>query len=164
MVAVRPLDFEVLSAHKRYQRILVPIDGSGWSQRAVPHAADIARANHAELILLHVFTPPTSEYADQLLLAGQEGLVQELRDQNQKYLTGLRNELRSEGLDVRTHFIEGLGVASLICDFIENEGVDLVVMSTHGRTGISRFLFGSVAGKVVECVNVPVLLIHPERD
>lgn len=148
----------------RYQKILVPVDGSGWSQRAVPHAADIARANHAELILLHVFRPPTSEYTDQLSLAGQDSQIQHLREQMKQYLIGLRSELRGEQLSVRTHMIEGASVAHLVCDYVQSEGVDLVVMSTHGRSGLARFLFGSVANEIMQCLKVPVLLIHPERE
>lgn len=148
----------------RYQKILVPLDGSGWAQRAVPHALDIARNNpDAEVILLHVFTPPVREYTDQLALAGQDDLVQQAREQMKQYLVGLRTELRSENVQVRTHLIEGAGVAHLICDYIHSEGIDLVVMSTRGRTGLARFLFGSVARDVMECIDVPVLLIQPDK-
>jgi nucleotide-binding universal stress UspA family protein len=148
----------------RYKKILVPVDGSGWSRRAVPHAVDIARANGSELILLHVFRPPTSDYTDQIALAGQDGQVQQLRETVKQMLIGVRSELRNEDITVRTHVIEGMAVAGAICDYVRDEGVDLVVMSTHGRTGIARFLFGSVASKVMEGVTVPVLLIHPDRE
>jgi nucleotide-binding universal stress UspA family protein len=148
----------------RYKQILVPLDGSGWSQRAVPHAVDIARANNSEIILLHVFRPPTAEYADQLALAGQEGQVEQLRAAMQQYLDGVQSELRNESVNVRTQLLEGSRVASLICDFVAQEGIDLVVMSSHGRTGMARFLFGSIASKVMEGVKVPVLLIRPDKE
>ena len=148
----------------RYKKIAVPLDGSGWSQRAVPHAMDIARANHSELILLHIFRPPAAEYTDQLALAGQEGQVQQMREAMKQYLIGVRSELRAEDITVRTQLIEGYAVPSIICDYINDEGIDLVVMSSHGRSGIARFLFGSVASKVMECAKVPVLLIHPDKD
>lgn len=153
-----------MSRQPRYHKILVPLDGSGWSQRAVPHARDIARANDAELILLHVFKPPASEYTDQISLAGQDAQIQQMREQMKQYLIGLRSELRGEQLQVRTHMIEGTSPAHLICDYVSSEGIDLVVMSTHGRSGLTRFLFGSVANQVMQCVNVPVLLIHPDRE
>jgi nucleotide-binding universal stress UspA family protein len=148
----------------RYQKIIVPLDGSGWSQRAVPHAVDIARANDAEIILLHVFRPPAAEYTDKIALAGQEGQIQQLREDMKQYLIGVRTQLRNENVKARTHLIEGMSVSSLICDYINEEGADLVVMSTHGRGGIARFLFGSVARKVMEGVKVPVLLVHPDRE
>lgn len=148
----------------RYKKIVVPLDGSGWSQRAIPHAIDIARANNAELILLHVFRPPGAEYTDQLALAGQEGQIQQLRESMKHYLIGVRTELRDESITVRTQMIEGFNVAALICDYINEEGVDLVVMSTHGRNGLARFLFGSVTRAVMEGVTVPVLLIRPDKE
>lgn len=149
---------------KRYQKIVVPLDGSGWSQRAVPHAVDIARHNGSEIILLHVFRPPASEYTDQIALAGQEGQIQQLREVMKRYLIGVRTQLRGENLKVRTQMLEGVSVASIICDYVRDEGADLVIMSTHGRGGIARFLFGSVASKIMEGVKVPVLLIHPDRE
>ncbi|MBZ0278760.1 MAG: universal stress protein [Anaerolineae bacterium] len=152
-----------MSAQGRYKKIVVPLDGSGWSERAIPHAVDIARNNNAELILLHVFRPPAHEFTDQIALAGQEGQIQQLREQIKQYLIGLRTQLRNENIEVRTQFIEGMGVASLICDYVNDEGADLVVMSTHGRTGLGRFLFGSITNKVMECVQVPVLLVRPDK-
>ena len=153
-----------MSTQGRYKKIVVPLDGSGWSQRAVPHAVDIARANSSELILLHVFVPPASDYTDQLALAGQDGQIQQMREAMKQYLIGVRSELRSEDITVRTQVIEGMGVANIICDYINDEGIDLVVMSSHGRTGIKRFIFGSVAHNIMECAKVPVLLIHPDKD
>jgi len=154
-----------MSSQGRYKKILVPLDGSGWAQRAVPHAVDIARNNEdAEVILLTVFVAPARQYMDQIALAGQESQIQQAREQMKQYLIGLRTELRDEDVRVRTQFIEGIGVAQLICGFVADEGIDLVVMSTHGRTGIARMLFGSVARDVMECINVPVLLIQPDKE
>lgn len=152
------------SSHGRYRKIVVPIDGSGWSERAIPHAVDIARNNKAEIILLHVFRPPASEYADQLALAGQDVQIARIRDEVKNYLMGLRGQLRNQHVDCRVQFIEGVGAAALICDYVNEEGVDLVVMTSHGRTGLSRFIFGSIAEKVLQGVNVPVLIIRPGKD
>jgi nucleotide-binding universal stress UspA family protein len=153
-----------MAVQPSYKKIIVPLDGSGWSQRAIPHAAEIARHHGAELILLHVFKPPASEYADQLALAGQEDQIQHMREQIKQQLISLRNQLRGEKIDVTVQVIEGAGVAHLICDYINTSDADLVVMSTHGRTGMARFLFGSIANKVVQDVQVPVMLIRPDRD
>lgn len=154
-----------MAGQGRYRKILVPLDGSGWAQRAIPHAVDIARSNgDAELILLNVFVPPAREFTDQIALAGQDDQVQQAREQMKQYLIGLRSELRNENITVRTQLIEGTGVAHLICDYVKSEEIDLIVMSTHGRTGLSRLLFGSVARAVMECVEVPVLLIQPEKE
>ena len=152
-----------MSEQGRYKKIVVPIDGSGWSERAISHAVDIAHHNNSELILLHVFKPPANEYLGELALAHQEDQLQQLREEAKQHLMALRNQIRSEKITVRVQFIEGTGVASIICDYINNEGVDLVVMSSHGRTGISRWLFGSVAQKVMQGVDVPVMIIRPDK-
>jgi nucleotide-binding universal stress UspA family protein len=153
-----------MSEGGRYRKIVVPLDGSGWAKRAVPHAVDLARSNKAELILLHVFKPPASEYTDQLALAGQESQLDQFREQMKQYLVGLRTELREEDVNVRVQWMEGVGVANLICDYVNEEGVDLVVMSTHGRTGIRQLLFGSITNQVIHGVKVPVLLVHPDHE
>lgn len=153
-----------MATKRRYKKIVVPTDCSGWSNRAIPHAAEIARAHDAEIILLFVFKPPASDYIDQIALAGQEDQIQELREHYKQQLAGLRNELRDEHIRARVQWMEGVGVAHLICDYINAEGVDLVVMSTHGHTGLARFLFGSVARKVMEGIEVPVLLVRPDKE
>jgi nucleotide-binding universal stress UspA family protein len=155
---------DFMTIQDNYRKIVVPTDCSGWANRAIPHAAKIARVHDAEIILLFVFKPPASEFTDQIALAGQEDQIQQVRDQYKQQLVGLRTELRNEGLNARVQFIEGIGVAHLICDYINGEEeVDLVVMSTHGRTGLARFLFGSVARKIVEGSHTPVLLIRPDK-
>lgn len=147
----------------RYRKIVVPIDGSGWSERAVPHAVDLARISKGEIILLHIFRPPLHDYEDTLALAGQDEQINRLREDTKRRLLALRGRLRGEGVDCRVQVIEAVGVAASICDYVRDEGVDLIVMSTHGRSGLARFMFGSVAHKVMQEVDIPVLLIRPDK-
>ncbi|MEM9952273.1 MAG: universal stress protein [Chloroflexota bacterium] len=153
-----------MAENTRYKKIIVPIDGSGWSERAIPHAVDIARNHDAEIILLHVFKPPASEYVGEIALAGQDESLMAMREAIKQKLMGLRGQIRSENVDVRVQLIEGIGVASIICDYINEEDADLVVMTSHGRTGLARFLFGSVAHKVMQEITVPVLIVHPDKN
>ncbi len=153
-----------MTQSQRYRKILVPVDGSGWSQRAIPHAIDIARSNGSELILLHVFQPPASEYGDQLTLASQDEQIDQVRAQMKQYLTGLAGELRGEDVPVSIQMLEGPGVASLIGDYIKSQNIDLVVMSTHGRTGLAKLFMGSIANEVMQNANVPVLLVRPDKE
>jgi nucleotide-binding universal stress UspA family protein len=151
---------------QRYKRILIPLDGSGWAKRAVPHAVGIARDNAAELILLHVFKSPVSEYIDQLTLAGQEQQVDHLRHQMEQYLTGVRAQLEREyeGLEIKIQWIEGEAVPDAICDYVRSEKVDLVVMSTHGRTGLARLIYGNVAAEIIKSIRTPIMLIYPDEN
>lgn len=150
-------------SENRYKKIIVPIDGSGWSERAIPHAVDIAQNNEAELILLHVFKPPATEYVGDIALAGQDDSLMAVREEMKAKLMALRGQVRSEKVTARVQFIEGTGVAGIICDYINDEKADLVVMSSHGRTGVTRWLFGSVAHKVMQGVDVPVMIIRPDK-
>lgn len=153
-----------MSEESRYKKIIVPIDGSGWSERAIPHAVDIAQNNGAEIILLHVFKPPAPEYVGEIALAGQDEGLMGVRDEMKQKLMALRGQIRSEKVNVRVQVIEGTGVAGIICDYINDEDADLVVMSSHGRTGVARWLFGSVAHKVMQEVRIPVMIIRPEKN
>ena len=125
---------------------------------------DIARTNHSEIILLHVFRPPAREYANIIALAGQESQIDLVREQTKQYLIGLRTELRDEGINCRVQMVEGASAAHLIVDYINSEEVDLVVMSTRGHTGLARMVFGSVANTVMQSVRVPCMLIYPDDE
>jgi nucleotide-binding universal stress UspA family protein len=147
----------------QYKKIVVPLDGSGWAERAVSHAAKLALDNDAEVILLHVYHSPLAEYSDSLALADRGEMVDQEREEMKRYLIGLRNDLRTQGVKVRGHILNGRDPAYNICQYVRGEGADLVVMSTHGRTGILRFLFGGVANKVMQNLEAPVLLIRPDK-
>ena len=152
-----------MSEEGRYKKIVVPIDGSGWSERAIPHAVDLARISNGEIILLHILRPPLHEYADTLALAGEDEQMTRIRENMKQKLMALRSQLRSENVSCRAQVIEAVGIADQIADYVRDEEVDLVVMSTHGRTGLGRFVFGSVAQKVMQLVDIPVLLIRPDK-
>jgi nucleotide-binding universal stress UspA family protein len=147
----------------KYSKIVVPLDGSGWAEAALPHAAKIAKNNDAEVILLHVYHSPTSQYQDAIALASREEVVDQEYDRIKGYLIGTRNDLRSQGIKVRGHIMYGRNPAHNIISYVENEEADLVIMSTHGQTRLARFVFGSVAQKVMQGLDIPVLLIRPDR-
>ena len=147
-----------------YRRILVPLDGSGFAESAILHAAPIAHSHNAELILLHVYVSPFRGLSDQVVLAGQEAQMEAVRENMRVYLVGKRNELRRQGVQARDEIIDAPGPATGICNYIEQNDIDLVVMSTRGHSGITRWLFGSVAQKVISEVRVPVMLIRPEHE
>jgi nucleotide-binding universal stress UspA family protein len=136
------------------RNILVPVDGSALSERAVLHARALARANSARLILVRA------------LLGGQlydgdepEWYVDERLEADHE-LSALATSARQDGLEVSWHIVNdeaGYG----ILEAARTYEVDLIVMSTHGRTGVSRAVSGSVADRVVRGARVPVLLIPP---
>ena len=147
----------------KYSKIIVPLDGSGWAEGALPHASRIAKNNDAELILLHIYHSRAAEYQDSLALASKEEFVDPEYENIKRHLIGLRNDLRSEGVKVRGHILFGRDPAYNICKYAESEKADLVVMSTHRRTGLARFMFGSVAPKVMQGLEISVLLVRPDK-
>jgi nucleotide-binding universal stress UspA family protein len=146
------------------QQIVVPLDGSKWSESAIPRATELARVHDAELVLLHVYQSKSGDYTAQWALAGQQQIADQTYEQMADQLVALRNRLRQEGLRARDVMIRGGNPAQVICDFVEaEEGISMIVMSTHGRTGLSRWLMGSVAQTVIKNSRSPVTLVRPDR-
>lgn len=163
--ALNALAVPLLLVRPTTYKIVVPLDGSNWSESALPQAKEIARAFDAEVILLHVFQSPASDYADQLALAGQQEAAERPYEDMRETLIALRNTLRREGIRAREQIVRSNNPAQAIIDYVESEaGVSMVVMSTHGRTGLSRLLMGSVAQTVLKGLRCPVTLVHPHRD
>jgi nucleotide-binding universal stress UspA family protein len=146
-----------------YARILVPLAGSALAERALPHAGGIGRATGAEVILLQVVQAPLGDAPE----AGQteeDRAIREAAVEALSYLGTIAGKLKEEGnVKVRTEVLEGPAVEGIL-GFAHREDVDLIIMSTHGRTGISKLLMGSVAEKVMLTTKRPVMLIKPERS
>ncbi|MBN1679099.1 MAG: universal stress protein [Anaerolineae bacterium] len=163
--ALSNMPVPVMLVRPLYHKIVVPLDGSRWSESAILRAAEIARVHDAELILLHVYQSPVSDYSGQLALAGQQQIADQSFDQIREQLVSLRNRLRREGINAREQLIRGSNPAKIICEYVETEeGTNMVVMSTHGRTGLSRWLVGSVAQRVIKNSRCPVMLVRPDES
>ncbi len=153
-----------------YRKILVPLDGSELAEKVLPHVEALARCMGAEVILLRV---PVFAYESAVAMLAPYGIAQpslpDLREDVLKdaasYLNKLKSDLCARGLKVWTVVREGPPSEAII-EFARTEGVDLIAMTTHGRTGLSRAVFGSVAAQVLRGVDKPVLLIQhrpPEK-
>ncbi len=147
-----------------YSKILVPLDGSELSECSLPHVKAIARGcNVPEVILLRVIEPIFNQEAVSDLKSGRD-VVAEAERQNglkvQAYLDALRDKLAADGISARTMTEEGRA-ADRIVDLADKEKVDLIIMSTHGRSGVTRWLLGSVAEKVLRHSRIPVLTVSP---
>lgn len=152
-----------------FKRILVPLDGSPMSERALPAALALAQKFNGQIILLEVLdipdpTPPSS-YPE--ALTGWIGWVREARQQAhqeaQNYLETLQDELDRKGVETRI-LLRDTAPAEDILDVASAEAIDLVVMSSHGRGGLARWTFGSVADKVVRHSPCPVLMIRQQPE
>ena len=143
-----------------YKRILVPLDGSRFAERALDEAKRLI-CEGAELTLLQVVHLPLPVMTPDLGASMVMVDVEEMLEESQKYLDGLADKLRAEGLQVSTVALESERVVEAIVEYAEKRGIDLIVMSTHGRGGLSRLVFGSVAEGVVRQAPCPVLLVRP---
>ena len=144
-----------------YKKILVPLDGSELAEKALPHAVAVAKGSGAEVTLLTV-VQQTLEFTSAKLEAIPEALAERraaLRAEARMYLDKIQRDLQSQAVAARTVALDG-DVAAEIIAYAEREGFDLVTMATHGRSGISRFIMGSIAEKVVRGTVKPVLLIR----
>ncbi len=142
-----------------YKRILVPLDGSELAEKVLPHAQALAKSEGAELVLLRVPLPPSPEF-----FSRNPGLattiIQETEIETENYLKKEVAEVEKQGTKVVSLIREG-PVPETILQAADEIHADLIAMSTHGRTGLTRMLVGSVADKVVHMAHIPVMLIHP---
>ncbi len=142
-----------------YRKILVPLDGSKLAEGVLPHAKALAYSEGAELVLLTVAANPTLDF-----VFSDPGLAQrseeEQETRSKKYMVDVESQLKAAGFKVSTLLRIG-SVADTILSVADDMQVDLIAMSTHGRTGAARWLLGSVADRVVRHSKVPVLLIRP---
>ncbi|RPJ52023.1 MAG: hypothetical protein EHM21_01280 [Chloroflexi bacterium] len=139
-----------------FNRILVPLDGSPLAERALPHASHFARIFGGSVVLLQVLDP--SPYRD------NAGVVEPLNWQIRKteaglYLKEVAERLREQGIPVE-HILQEGRAAENIVDFAHNENFDLVILTTHGASGLSRWNISSVLSKVIDKIYLPVLVIR----
>jgi len=134
-----------------YKKILVTLDGSSLAERALDPAVMIAQSSDARLVLLRVVIPiylwaPFMEIEPELDVARSRHQVE-----TEAYLEEVKQRLLAEhpSLEVETVILQG-PVAERIVDYATGEDVDLIVMSSHGRSGISRWVYGSIAEKVLQ--------------
>lgn len=140
-----------------YTKFLLPLDGSPFSEQALPHAIAIAKNFQCSLIPLKVLLPLAST------LSLTSGAVKQAEDASQElaneYLARVAAPIQDRGFPVTTLTMSGRPHEE-ISTYAENEAASIIVMSSRGQSGVSRWLMGSVADRVVRSVNVPVFLIH----
>jgi len=142
----------------RFTRILCPVDFSEHSKAALAHAEDVARKFGAELTLLHVVEPILYPVAYGLPPVSPVDYEQVARDSAGKALAGLAAEVSARGQKAHVR-VEAGAASQRICDLAKAEGYDLVVLATHGYTGLKHVLLGSTAERVVRFAPCAVLVV-----
>ena len=142
-----------------FTTILVPLDGSKRGEKILPYVEDLASARQSRVILLEVIEPMTYTGGAEMTPFDSQELVDSECTKAKAYLDSLAEELRTKGLVVTTEVKLGV-VVRLILEVAENEKADLIAMASHGRTGLSRVFYGSVAAGILNQADRPVLLIR----
>jgi nucleotide-binding universal stress UspA family protein len=152
-----------VAAAPAVRRIVVPLDGSPLAKQALPLGAELARRAGAELVLLRA-TMPTIDLMAGMPPAGRlaapyEDLTEPMRQSARRELEGIAGQLRGE--DVRVEVAAPIGdPAELIVDEAAAHQADLIVMATHGYSGLRRWALGSVADKVLHATTTPLILVR----
>jgi nucleotide-binding universal stress UspA family protein len=142
--------------------ILLPLDGSAFSEHALPGALDVARRMGARLHLVQVHEAPTAQVYPDGLPVYDERWNGALRAQAEEYLRSVAHRcMERAGVSPTTELLDG-PVPAALATYAAEVGIDLIVMTTHGRGGISRAWVGSVADALVRRAAMPILLIRPK--
>ncbi len=146
---------------KRIRRILHATDFSRASARALAEAIGFAKQNHAELLLLHVAAPITPYLAENSYVspALYTQMEESERREAESAMRTLVEKAKRARIRVKSMLLKGVPHEGII-RVARTRRVDLIVIGTHGRTGISKFFMGSVAGRVVAMAHCPVLTVR----
>lgn len=157
------------------ERLLVPLDGSPLAEEALPHAKNLASRFSGTIFLVRVV--PTTQQLAAASFAGAAGMqgvppvdvasmdkvvglqIEEART----YLSGVAKKVQSEGIRVEWEVREGTPAEAII-ESAREKRIDAIVISSHGRSGLGRLVFGSVADRVIRESGIPVVVIKPSRQ
>jgi nucleotide-binding universal stress UspA family protein len=146
-----------------YKKVLVPLDGSELAECALNHVKALVKEGSVKEVTLFTAVQVDTSWVE---LYGQNFNVEAMREalfaSAIKYLTQVKDRLADEGIKVKTEVLEADGAAQGITDYAREKGSDLIVIATHGYTGMKRLMLGSVALNVLHDSHIPVLLIRPE--
>ncbi len=157
-----------------FEKILIPLDGSRFSTKALPYAIEIARKFNSEVTLLQVVQPGRvmipvegpqtipSPAMVELSIESEKRLNRKNISRAERYLRQKTKDLNKQGISATTRTLLGQPAETII-EYCRKEKIKLVVMTTSGKSGIKRAILGSVADRVIREPGIPVLVIHPEK-
>ena len=145
--------------------ILLPTDFSDCANYALSYTASLARMFGARIVCVHVIEPivPTVGYSGMTEPLPIADISEQLEDSAERELPKLGECEECDGLDIEEVIVHGEAAAEIV-RVAKEHGVDLIVVSSHGRTGLGRILFGSTAEAVVRHASCPVLVVKPPSE
>ena len=163
LLLVRPEKGDGPPEDPTFAKVVVPLDGSDFSESVLDLATGMANLYGSELHLLRVVAYPieiASPYLPHTVQMNQE-VVEEAKASAQGYLGDIAARLRDRGMTVESHVVVDSQAGHAICNQCRDIRADLVVMATHGRGGLKRALLGSTADKVIRSAHIPILVQRP---
>jgi nucleotide-binding universal stress UspA family protein len=143
-----------------YNTILVPLDGSKRAETILPYVENMAQRYQAKVIFLQVVElRPVLVGHDSIYPVFEQEQLEQWAQEAEAYLAARQGEFREKGIEVRSRVVHGPVVEAII-NAAEREGADLIAMASHGRTGLPRVFYGSVAAGILHRVDRPLLLIR----
>ncbi len=148
-----------------FRTILVPYDFSDHSRKALETALDLGRRFDSNLHLLHVVTPPIVAYPTMgTAAAPPPSLLLDVREAAERSLNDVVAAIENSPGAVKAHIATGGATAEAIREAAATLGADLIVMGTHGRTGMARVFLGSVAERTLRLAPCPILMVSAEEE
>ncbi len=143
-----------------YRRILVPLDGSKRAESILPYVEELARVHGSTIIFIQVIEPVTAMVTPYDMAAYVDnGLTESCIRDAETYLTSLKNEYGQKNLRARYRVEQGPIVRTII-EVAREEDADVIAMASHGRSGLARVFYGSVAAGILQQADRPLLLVR----
>ncbi|MDD5311479.1 MAG: universal stress protein [Dehalococcoidia bacterium] len=148
-----------------FNKILVPLDGSELAECVFPYVEDIAQKRNSRVEAAFVVEHYEMPFYGAVVFDEEnlKEIEQYAKEGAEKYMKTVKQRLFSKGIDVNTVVLEGK-IADSLVDYANSNSFDLIIMATHGRSGLARWVVGSIAYKVLHYSTVPVLLIRSQSQ
>jgi len=141
-------------------KILVPIDFSPFSDYATDYAIFLAQKYDAQISLFHVIVLYEADVDEEAHVKQLEEIIKRKEENTNELFERHRQKFLNKNLNINSQITRGISPANTILEYIDEHNYDLVLMGTHGRTGIKNWIYGSVTEKVVRLSKIPVMTIH----
>lgn len=145
-----------------YKTILVPLDGSKRAEMILPQVEEMAQCFGAKVIFVQVIEPYFVMADPYGAMVPNVDTFEQLTREADVYLSALCGEFREKGIEAKK-FVEHGPIVETIIDVAEREAVDLIAMASHGRSGLARVFYGSVAAGVLQRIDRPLLLVRSQE-
>ncbi len=146
-----------------FKKILVCLDGSKLAEQIIPHAVEVAATHKAKLILFRVMPLPVAVAPGAPGVPIEAPMTPEEEAEAKNYLLGVAGPLAEKGIRAEVVVQQGASAGKEIVEFAKEKSVDLIALATHGRSGLGRAVFGSVADFVLRESGLPILLVRPKE-